>query len=215
MRDVISMEARCIIIAPLYRGEEKAWLTPGDGDLLMCADAGWRAAVRHGLKPSLIVGDFDSMPEPEAPGAEVIRLPVHKDDTDMVACLREGRRRGYSSFIMAGCLGGRFDHAISNLQCLYDCALRGETAWMCDAQNRVTVLLPGTYELPAMPGRKLSLLAFSPEVRGVTVSGVEWPLRDATLTNRWPLGCSNEFRADRAKLSFTEGALIAAYCEDL
>lgn len=207
--------ARCIIIAPLYRGEEREWLTPREGELLMCADAGWKAAVRHGLKPSLIVGDFDSMPPPDAPEVEIIRLPVHKDDTDMVACLREGRQRGYRSFIIAGGLGGRFDHTISNLQCLYDCALRGETAWMCDGQNRVTVLLPGRYLLPALPGRKLSLLAFSSEVQGVTLTGTEWPLDHATLSARWPLGCSNEFRAEEAALSFTEGALLVAYCEDL
>ena len=66
-----------------------------------------------------------------------------------------------------------------------------------------------------MAGRKLSLLAFSPEVGGVTITGTEWPLQGATLTSRWPLGCSNEFRAESAQLSFTEGALIVAYCEDL
>lgn len=207
--------ARCIIIAPLYRGEERAWLTPQDGDLLMCADGGWEAATHHGLQPSLVIGDFDSMQERTLPGVEVIRLPVHKDDTDMVACLQEGRARGYGSFIMAGCLGGRIDHTISNLQCLYDCAVRGEEAWLCDAQNRVTMLLPGTYELPAMLDRRLSLLAFSPEVRGLSLTGTEWPLQNATLTNRYPLGCSNEFRAESAALSFTEGALIVAYCKDL
>lgn len=206
---------RCIIIAPLYKGEEKEWLAPREGDLLMCADGGWAAALRYGLRPSMIVGDFDSMPEPSETGAQVIRLPVHKDDTDMVACLREGRARGYRSFILAGCLGGRFDHAISNLQCLFDCAARGEEAWMCDGQNRVTVLLPGSYTLPAMPDRKLSLLAFSPEVHGVTLTGTQWPLTDATLRNRHPLGCSNEFRAAEAALTFAEGVLIVAYCKDL
>lgn len=207
--------ARCIIIAPLYRGEEREWLTPQPGDLLMCADGGWDAAVRHGLRPSLVIGDFDSMPEGLLPEAEVIRLPVHKDDTDMVACLREGRSRGYREFVMAGCIGGRIDHTVSNLQCLYDCALRGESAWMCDDQNRVTVLLPGSYTLPAIPGRRLSLLAFSEEVRGVNLTGTEWPLAGATLSARWPLGCSNEFRAPQAELSFTSGALIVACCEDL
>ena len=49
----------------------------------------------------------------------------------------------------------------------------------------------------------------------MTVSCVEWPLENAKLTARWPLGCSNEFRADQAELSFTGGALIVAYCEDL
>lgn len=206
---------RCIIIAPLYRGEERDWVAPKAGDLLVCADGGWAAAEACGLRPSLVVGDFDSMPVRSEEQVEVVRLPVHKDDTDMVACLEAGRARGYRSFVMAGCLGGRFDHALANLQCAYDCALRGEEAWLCDAQNRVTVLLPGRYELPAMPGRRLSLLAFSSEVRGVNLSGTEWPLRDAALTSRYPLGCSNEFRAEKAELSFREGVLVVLYSKDL
>lgn len=36
---------RCIIIAPLYRGEEREWLTPREGDLLMCAYSRWDAAM--------------------------------------------------------------------------------------------------------------------------------------------------------------------------
>lgn len=207
--------ARCVIIGPLYGGEEAAWLAPAEGDLLMAADGGWAAALRHGLSPAVLVGDFDSMPEPEAPGVEILRLPVRKDDTDTVACLKEGRRRGYGTFLLVGCMGGRFDHTLSNLQCLADCALRGESAWMCDAHNRVTVLAPGSHRLPPMSGRKLSLLAFTPEVRGVTLTGVSYPLADATLTSRFPLGCSNEITSDEAALSFTEGLLVVTYSEDL
>jgi len=207
--------ARCIIIAPLYRGEEAEWLSPREGDFLICADGGYDAAMAHGLKPDLVVGDFDSMPASHVSGVPVLRLPVHKDDTDMVVCLAEGRRRGYTSFLLAGCMGGRFDHTMSNLQCLYDCALRGEEAWMCDAQNRVTILLPGRHRLSGISGRKLSLLAFTPEVKGVCLKGTLWPLEQATLTNRYPLGCSNEIIAAEADLSFQSGALMVIDSEDL
>lgn len=205
---------KCIVIAPLYQGEEAAWLRREPEDFLICADGGYDAAVRYGLHPDLVIGDFDSMPVAHVSDCEVIRLPVHKDDTDMVVCLREGRKRGYTEFRLAGCVGGRLDHTLSNLQCLYDCALRGESAWMCDGCNRVAVLLPGTYTLPNLAGRKLSLLAYTPEVTGVYLRGTLWPLEDAVLTNRWPLGVSNEITADEAKLSFTSGALIVAYSED-
>ena len=207
---------KCIIIAPLYQGEEQSYLQPGDGDLLICADGGYDAAVKHGLKPDLVIGDFDSMPFEHVQGCACMRLPVHKDDTDMVVCLEEGRRRGYTSFRIAGCLGGRLDHTISNLQCLYDCALRGEDAWMCDGQNRVSVLLPGKHALRKCEGfNKFSLLSFSPEVKGLTLRGTEWELDNATLTNRYPLGVSNEIRADWVEFSFEEGALLVLYSKDM
>ena len=109
---------KCIIIAPLYQGEEQAWLTPEAGDLLLCADGGYDAAVRFGLRPDLVIGDFDSMPRDHVEDCPVMQLPVHKDDTDMVVCLKEARKRGYRSFRIAGCLGGRLDHTIANLQTL-------------------------------------------------------------------------------------------------
>ena len=98
----------------------------------------------------------------------------------MVVCLHEGRKRGYTEFILAGAIGGRFDHTLSCLQCAADCALRGERAWLVDGQNRATILAPGTHHLPKMPGRKLSLLAYSPLGFGLLTgkydaSGIEGP----------------------------------------
>ena len=81
---------KCIIIAPLYAGEHQAYLQPEDGDLLICADGGYDAAVKHGFKPDLVIGDFDSMPADHVQGCACITLPVHKDDTDMVLAVKCG-----------------------------------------------------------------------------------------------------------------------------
>ena len=87
---------------------------------------------------------------------------------------------------------------------------------MCDGQNRVSVLLPGKHALPKCEGfNKFSLLSFSPEVKGLTLRGTEWELDNATLTNRYPLGVSNEIRADRAEFSFEDGALLVLYSKDM
>ncbi len=213
LSEEIMEEKRCLIIAPLYAGEERAWLTPGPDDLLICADAGYRKALKYGLQPHISIGDFDSLGNiPD--GGEVIRLPVEKDDTDMVACISEGRRRGYRRFVAAGCLGGRFDHTLACLQCAADAASRGESLWLCDVQNRVTVLAPGDHRIPRYPGRKLSLLAFSPEVTEVRLTGAAWELNGATLRSGYPLGCSNEWRAEEVCLSFTTGLLVLAISGD-
>lgn len=206
-------KSRCLIIAPLYAGEERELFMPQKGDLLICADGGYRAAKACGLTPQLTIGDFDSLGFVPEEG-EVLRLPVEKDDTDMVVCLREGRKRGYRHFVVGGALGGRFDHTLACLQCAADGALRGESIWLCDAHNRVTVLAPGEHRIPRVPGRKLSLLAYSESVTGVTLTGTAWELTNAELTNRWPLGCSNEWRAQEAALSFSQGLLVLAISGD-
>lgn len=79
---------RCIIIAPLYRGEEQELLSPAAGDWVVCADGGLDAALRFGIRPDLVIGDFDSMPFSHVGDLPFIRLPVHKDDTDSLFCIR-------------------------------------------------------------------------------------------------------------------------------
>lgn len=49
---------RCIILTPLYAGEELPWIAPQPGDFLICADGGWARARQFGLTPQLVVGDL-------------------------------------------------------------------------------------------------------------------------------------------------------------
>lgn len=206
--------ARCIIVLPLYKGEALEQVAPGEGDLLLCADGGYARALEAGLKPDGVIGDFDSMPRSRVQGCPVLTLPTHKDDTDTGRCMAEGRDRGYREFLIAGGIGGRLDHTLANIQLLYDAALRGERAVLLGGLNEMQVLLPGSYRLPRREGRHLSLLAYSEEVSGVTVRGVEYPLENYTLTSRFPLGVSNEWTEAEAELSFTQGALMVLSTRD-
>ena len=42
-----------------------------ESDFVICADRGWKHAKAHGIKPDMIVGDFDSSPQPEDTDASV------------------------------------------------------------------------------------------------------------------------------------------------
>ena len=194
---------RCIIILPLYAGEAPEQVHKASGDLLLCADGGYERALAYGLVPDGVIGDFDSMPRERVDGCPVITLPTHKDDTDTARCMEEGRRRGYRSFVLAGGVGGRLDHTLSNMQLLYDAALRGEEAILIGGCNQMRILLPGSYTLPRITGWKLSLLAYTPQVKGVCLQGVEYPLSSAVLNNRFPLGVSNEWTAAQSIVTMT------------
>lgn len=69
---------------------------PRGGDLQIAADAGLHLCERLGVRPDVVLGDFDSMDVRQAP-ADCIRVPVEKDDTDTMLALREGLRRGSGS----------------------------------------------------------------------------------------------------------------------
>ena len=58
-------------------------------DMVIAADGGWRICRRENITPDLLLGDFDSlhtMPD----FARIRRVPVEKDDTDMMLAIKEG-----------------------------------------------------------------------------------------------------------------------------
>ena len=72
---------RCVIIGAVETDYPYEKLIK-DTDFVICADKGWLNAKAHGIKPNMIVGDFDSSPKPEDTDTDIVVLPVVKDDTD-------------------------------------------------------------------------------------------------------------------------------------
>ena len=85
----------CYIVCALPQSHA---LAPNPGDLVIAADGGLTYLEQHGLAPDLVVGDFDSLTEKPSSELKTVVLPKVKDDTDMVAALREGKNRGFRVF---------------------------------------------------------------------------------------------------------------------
>ena len=178
------------------------------GDLLIAADAG--LSRLHGLTPDLAVGDFDSLgyvPE----GVPVLRHPVRKDDTDTLLAVREGLERGYRRFVLLGASGGRLDHTLANLQVLQFLADRGARGFLQGDTDCAAVVSGETLCLSGGTGR-VSVFALAASVSGVTLSGLDYPLCDATLSDRFPLGVSNAFLPGQtARVTVAGGRLLAVW----
>ena len=85
-----------------------------EDDFVVCCDSGLKHLDALGGKVDLIVGDFDSHPNPECE-TETIVLPTVKDDTDTVYAVKEMMRRGLDEFVLVGVTGGHFDHTFGNI----------------------------------------------------------------------------------------------------
>lgn len=183
--------------------------SPTEGDLVIAADGGLTHAIALGLTPDVIVGDFDSLGYVPT-GAEVITLPVEKDMTDMAAAMEIGRARGYRDFYLSGGTGGRPDHTYANYQLLAACASRGEHAVLFGGTQHATAIADGGgLRFPASGEETLSVFAACGDARGVTETGVCYPLAGATLRATDPLGVSNRRLAGAVtEITVAHGTLL-------
>ena len=180
---------------------------PGPGDTVIAADAGYAACHREGLRPDLVVGDFDSSSPPA--GEKLLRLPVEKDDTDTLRALREGLALGCRDFVIYGGTGGtRPDHTLANLQCLLFLASHGARGKMYGDGVLWQTVCRERIDFPAGKRGTLSLFCLGEEARGVCLRGLKYELENGTLRADFPLGVSNSFTGRAASVSLREGCLL-------
>ena len=180
-----------------------------EGDFVIAADGGVKHVESLGIRPDIILGDFDSLGyAPE--GAEV--YPVEKDDTDAMLAARRGLEKGCREFLFYGSLDGpRLDHTVANLQMLRFLADSGATGKLVGLRQQVTLLRKGKLTLPPRETGDISLFAFGGEAKGVTIKGLKYELEDGTLTPSFPLGVSNSFVGKSAEIAVDDGDILIVY----
>lgn len=197
---------RCIIIPAYLRGHVLEAYTPLPDDFVLCADGGYAHAIAAGLSPDLVIGDCDS--GVDIPPALLARVPVEKDDTDTMLCMRYAIAHGYQHCLIIGGIGGRLDHTFANIQTLAFALRHGIHAQMRDAYERVWLLEHAEAILQPRNGHTFSIFSYTERCTGVHEHGVKYPLKDATLTQHFPLGVSNRITGPQACISVQEGILL-------
>lgn len=185
---------------------------PGEGDFVIAADGGWDACVAAGIVPDLLLGDFDSLAAvPDFRSIE--RVPVEKDDTDMMLAVKRGLALGHREFHLYGGMGGkRTDHTVANLQTLLYLTRRGGRGWLYGEGEVYTALCSGSVTFPARDGGILSVFCLGADAAGVTIRGAKYEVEDAVLTADFPLGVSNHFVGKDITVSVARGDLLLGLC---
>lgn len=195
---------RCIIVGG---GDFEPTLLPKKGadDLLIAADSGYAALEKIGVKPDICIGDFDSLGY-EPASCESLRLPVEKDDTDMVAASRLGMERGYEHFVFLGVLGGeRFSHSIAAVQTLGWLLKQGAQGEILDSHCRVAAV-SDRIAWPASARGSVSVFALGGAAE-VSIEGLKYSVCHHEL-DIFPLGVSNSFVGLPAYVDVHRGAVL-------
>lgn len=181
-------------------------------DLVIAADAGYRTCRELGIVPDLLLGDFDSMEQPED-FANIHRSPAEKDDTDTMLAVKTGLEQGCGEFYLYGGTGGRrLDHTLANLQTLLYLRRRGARGYLYDNDFVWTVIENETIRVDkTVEWGLLSVFCLGDRARGVTETGVQYPLQGAELTAEFPLGVSNHILEPVAMVGVETGALAVGW----
>lgn len=200
------MEKICYIVG----GGECRKIEIENNSFVIAADGGLRHLEAAGIKADIIMGDFDSLgyvPE----GENVIRFPKEKDDTDISIGVKEGLKRGFRVFVIFGGTGGRPDHTYANYQLLSFIAENGGRGFLCGEAYTASVIKDSFIEFEVGSHGLVSVFSVSEKSEGITLQGLKYSLENAELSSNFPLGVSNEFTGEKARISVKKGSILVMW----
>ena len=182
---------------------------PEKGDLIIAADAGYLTAKEMRITPDILLGDFDTLGEENVPdGIECLRVPAEKNETDTQLAVQTAIERGAGEIVIIGGLSGRIDHTLSTLAILEDLWERKEGriyAILTDGKNRVRFIRNSGTILPRSQYRYFSLIAADDIVKGVTLEGCKYSLKNGRISRRYQWAVSNEIDGNCALIEIRRG----------
>lgn len=213
------MKDRRIII--VTGGRLGDWVLPlvSPDDFIIGADAGALFLARRGIRPDIALGDFDSVTPDElafirANSAETHEYdPVDKDYTDTELAWRLAVAKRPREIVMAGALGTRFDHTLANVHLLRFAARENVPACLADEHNRIR-LVSGKLPVADHGFSYVSLLPLTETVTGITLTGFQYPLHEATIEIGQSIGISNKLLEREGLIEIKSGLLLVIESRD-
>ena len=196
---------KCIIIGAGNLNTKQ--ITIQKDDFIICADGGYIYAKELKIKPNLIVGDFDSLTE-EVKDIEVLKYSPEKNETDTYLAIQEGIKRGYHDFVLYGCLGGRIEHTIANLQIMAKFIKKGASIEIVDDETYIKLLKRhDQVGINANFKGYISLFSLS-RFSTLSIKGLKYPLNHATISSHFPLGLDNEATTEDGIIKIHYGLVL-------
>lgn len=196
-----------------YRNMMKSLRSP----YVIGCDDGALWLMEHGETMDIAIGDFDTI---GIVGVEklilaqqnIVQVQAEKDETDTELAILTAIQKAPKEIIVYGGIGSRFDHSLANVHLLWKCNSLGTKAKIVDPWNEIQ--LTDHYLRLKKRYSYVSLIPFTPVVKGITLCGFKYPLIDATLEWGSSRGISNEIVDREGEIHVASGTLIVIQSQD-
>lgn len=187
-------------------------------EIVIGADKGCEALLKHDIVPTYILGDFDSASKEtisklEEMGVCKFKYKTEKDYTDTELAFNLALDKGASEIIMLGVTGTRYDHTLGNIGLLLKALKLNINAKIVD-ENNIIYLINKNIILNGKPGDIISFQAYFQTVKSLTIKGAKYELNKYDLKIGESITTSNEFVDKSIEISFEDGILMVLHTKD-
>jgi thiamine pyrophosphokinase len=212
-----------IVLSGTIRNDAAFLAFIDQADDILAADGGVRHLRRLSRYPHLLIGDLDSIDASDLAwirrqNIPIEQYPVRKNETDSELAIKTAIQRNVTGssqeIILVGAFGSRLDHTWGTQLVAAGLSKPNRIFLLTDGVTRVYTLTGGqSLELDADDLGSgpwvVSTISVANISRGLSYTGLDYPLSKGVLHRSKTLGISNHFSASgRATLSLEQGSVL-------
>jgi thiamine pyrophosphokinase len=173
-------------------------------DYIIACDGAYDQCLREGILPDAVIGDMDSVEKPYS-NEEVEWIEIQDQHrNDLSKALSYAGEHNAESIEVIGVTGGGIGHQLAPYFALYQAP--AQTTIQVQEGRVVCVKESMTRTFSIEIGTLVSLFTLG-RAEGVTLTGCEWPLSNATLEPS-TRGLNNKVTAETVELTVDKGAVL-------
>ena len=186
-----------------------------DGDIVVCADSGYKNALSMGVKVDVLVGDFDSLGSIPNGDFELVRVPAEKNSTDTQLAVDIAIERGADEIIIVSSTSGRVDHALSAMAVLEYLWTKRIPAVVVNGQNRVRFIRDSGAIIIRSQYKYFSVVTLDKVAKKVSIEGAKYPLVKKDIERGFQFAVSNEIVKNAALITVKKGSVYIIESRDV
>jgi len=176
-----------------------------NAETIICCDGAANSLIAHGMIPSVIVGDMDSITQENRIKFNDIIVQISEQDTnDQTKAIEWAINNGHSDVVILGNTGKREDHTIANISLLGDYSKKLKVCAVSD--NGIFTPISHSSHFSSHCGEQVSIFSLGIGTK-ISSKNLKYHLDNLILDSLW-MGTLNESMADTFSLHFEFGNLI-------
>ena len=207
------MKKKAVVICNGSLNTKFLYSNISEEDFLIAVDGGANKLVKTKFFPDLIIGDMDSISRNSLKKfikAKQLKFPVEKDKIDLELALDYCIKEKFSEIIILGAIGSRADMTLTNILVLTQIPKKIKAKII--HENQEIYLIPKKkFSVHGIPGEKISLFPVKGQIKGLTLKGFKYELKNHDLKFGLGIGLSNEFKNKKAWITAKDGLLLCVH----
>lgn len=188
-------------------------------DYVICADGGLEKAKKYGIRPDIIIGDFDSVNSTLLKEYQdkipIEKFPADKDYTDMELALEFAISKGYKDIVLTGASGSRLDHTMANVMLMERYYKEGIHITIIDNNNELQIITDhADLTIDYKEGYFVSIIPLTESIEGLNLEGFKYNLNNVSVQRGSTLCISNQIAVSKGRITLRKGNAIVFISKD-